>query len=177
MKLPPVFLHRRWSWLFWPHLELCWLNVLIGIIRAFHEGQSYFALWFSVTISNLWFLFDLPLLNEGDGECEKKPCQYASCKLKDEEEVKNEKERRKEKKRRRKAGRAEVERSNFSDRTNYRNLQEPVSAKNISSPSHILSPPLPWHAVSFAFRPSFIFLFSFFRFILRSRWGYYWWGT
>lgn len=85
--------------------------------------------------------------------------------------------RRKEEKRKRgeeRQARAEVERSNFSDRTNYRNLQEPVSAKNISSPSHILSPPLPWHAVSFAFRPSFIFLFSFFRFILRSRWGYYW---
>lgn len=80
-------------------------KVLIGLIRTFQGGQSYFVLSFSVTISNLWFLFDLPLLNEGDSECEKiKACQHASFRLKDGEEVKNEKERRKEKKEEKKDG-------------------------------------------------------------------------
>lgn len=65
----------------------------------------------------------------------------------------------KRKKRRRKTGRAEMERSNFSDRTNYRNIQEPVSAKSISSRSPIFSPLFPWHALS-VLPSSFFFLFS-----------------
>lgn len=71
-----------------------------------------------------------------------------------------EKEWRRKKRRRRKTGRAEMERSNFSDRTNYRNIQEPVSAESISSPSPISSPLFPSLTVSFAPRLSSLFFFS-----------------
>lgn len=62
---------------------------------------------------------------------EKKPCQHASCRLRDEEEVKEEKERRKEERW------VEVERSGSSDHTNC--IQEPVSAESISSHSAMFS--------------------------------------
>lgn len=171
MELPPVFLHRRWSWLFWPHLELCWLNVLIGIIRALHEGHSYFALWFSVTISSLWFLFDLPLLNEGDSECEK---SLVACRLKDEEEVKNEKERRKEK--RGEERRAELKQKDPTSQIapitgTFRSqcLQKTLAALLKSFPSFALA------RCVFCF-PSFIFLFSF-SILSYDPGGLLWWGT
>lgn len=93
-------------------------------------------------------------------EFEKNPASNASCRLKDEEEVKEERERRKEREEEKKDGRTEMERSNFSDRTNYRNIQEPVSAESISSHSTISSPLFPSLAVSFALRLSSLFFFS-----------------
>lgn len=159
MKLPPVFLHWRWSWLFYRHLEQCWLNILIGIIRAFLLGQSSFALSFSVTILILWFPCDLGLLNEGD-RIWNEPCQHAFSRLKDEKDVIEEKERRGEKRGRRNTGRTEIERSNFSDHTNYRNIQEPVSAESISSHSPISSPLFPLLTVSFLSLVPISFFFS-----------------
>lgn len=77
--------------------------------------------------------------------------------------MKEEKERRREKEEEEKkdGGRTEMERSNFSDRTNYRNMQEPGSAESISSRSPNSSPLFPSLAVSFALRlSSLFFLFS-----------------
>lgn len=107
-------------------------------------------------------------------EFEKNLASNASCRLRDEEEVKEEREWRKEKEREKKDGRTEMERSNISDRTNYRNIREPVSAESISSHSTSSSPLFPSLAVSFTLHLSSLF---FFPFILRSQWGYYWWGT
>lgn len=42
-----------------------------------------------------------------------------------------------------------MERSSFTDRTNYRNIQEPGSAKSIRSYSPVASPLFPSLAVSF----------------------------
>lgn len=66
----------------------------------------------------------------------------------------------------------EMERSNFSDHTNYRNIQEPVSAESISR-SPISSPP----SLAGCVLRSSSLLPLFFHFILRSQWVYYWWGT
>lgn len=93
----------------------------------------------------------------------KEPCQHASCRLGDEEEVKEERERRGEKRW------VDVERSGSSDHTSC--IQEPVSAESISSDSAMFS--LARYVLcSSAFLPRF-----FFHFILRSHWGDYWWGT
>lgn len=167
MKSPPVFLHWCWYWLFCPHLEQCWPHILIGIIREFIGGQTCFTLSSNVVIPISWFLFDLFLLNEGDRNW-KDTCQHASFRLRHEEEVKEDKGRRR-KRRGKKDGK--MERSGFSDHTNYRNIQKSGSAKNISSLSTISFPcslcPL---------RLDFSLCF-FSPFYLMIPLGYSWWGT
>lgn len=74
-----------------------------------------------------------------------------------------------------------MERSNFSCRTNYRNIQEPGSAESISSRSLNLFPSVSLALAVFQLfippPPPHSLFFFFFHFILRSQWGYYWWGT
>ena len=53
-----------------------------------------------------------------------------------------------------------MERSKFSDRTNYRNIQEPVSGERISGRSLLSSPLLLSFTVSFALHLSSLFFFS-----------------
>lgn len=100
MKLPPVFLHSRWFWLFGPHLEVCWLNVLIGIIRGLPPREQLFCVlvqcYYSHPVVPLWLAFS----KWRRQIVWKKPCQHASCRLKDEEEVKEEKGRRRRRRRR-----------------------------------------------------------------------------
>lgn len=145
---------------------------MIGIIRAFLQGQRCFALSSNITIPTLWFLFDLGLLNEGDRECEKKRCQQASCRLKDEEEVKEKKERR----RRGGGGREERQgESKWKDPTSqivpitgtFRSqfLQKALAAVPQSLPLSFPRLLCPLLSVS----PPFSF-----HFILRSQWVYYW---
>lgn len=82
----------------------------------------------------------------------KEPCQHASCRLGDEEEVKEERERRRGEKRW-----VEVERSGSSDHTSC--IQEPVSAESISSDSAMFSLA---HYVLFALQLSSLYFFPFY---------------
>lgn len=73
----------------------------------------------------------------------------SSIRLKDEDEVKKEKQNKK-KKGGRINKRTDIERSSFSDSTNYRNIQEPTSAESISKLPPIYPLQTASLAVSFA---------------------------
>lgn len=159
MKLPPVFLHWRWSWLPCPHLELCWLNILIGIIRAFLQSSS--ALSFSDAVPSFavppWLGFAKWRRQNLKRTLPRRFLQVKGWGRGERGEGKKKKRKRG---RTRKTGRTEMERSKFSDRTNYRNIQEPVSGERISGRSPLSSPLLLLSfTVSFALHLSSLFFF------------------
>lgn len=174
MKLPPVFLHWRWSWLPCPHLELCWLNILIGIIRAFLQSSSVPS--FSDAVPSFavppWLGF---AKWRRQNLKRTSPRRFLQVKGWGRGERGEGKKKKRKRGRTRKTGRTEMERSKFSDRTNYRNIQEPVSGERIRAVPHSLpcsSSSRSLCPLLFISPPSF-----FFHFILRSQRGYYWWGT
>ncbi len=170
MKLPPVFLHCRWSWLFCRHLEHCWPNILIGIIRAILFFCALFQCYCSQSVVQLWLGF-------AKWRRQNLKRTLPACFL----QVKGWKrgswgqgKKKRKKRRRRNTGRTETEKSNFSYHTNYRNIQEPVSAESISSHSPISFSCFPSLTVAYAlFLSSLFFVY----FILWSQWDYCWWGT